>query len=126
MPFGLTKSPVTCRTDPVAGSAQATLSLTQTTLSTTLLIVGGSWQATFSPAQRTPSGVVTGALERENDWLIYLDPIGQPPCFEYPFPFSTHGQGFQLNVTRRGNRLTGTSTYRTCTESFQGTIELTR
>jgi hypothetical protein len=75
---------------------------------------------------RTPGGVVTGFYESNDRWLLYLDPLGQPPCFSFPFPFSTHGQGFELQVTRSGNRLTGTSVYRTCTETFAGTIDAMR
>jgi hypothetical protein len=114
-------------TDPVAGTAPVTLTLTDLSVSTGFTSVRGTWEAAFPPSTRTTSGIVTGFKDAAaTQWLIYLDPAGFPPCFQDPFPYSTHGQGFELKVTHSANRLVGMSTYRTCSEAFDGSVDLTR
>lgn len=114
-------------TDGVAGTAPLTLTLTDLFVSSGFTSVRGTWEAAFPPSTRTTSGIVSGFKEPAvEQWLIYLDPLGFPPCFQSPFPYSTHGQGFELKVARTANRLTGTSIFRTCSEAFDGTVDLTR
>lgn len=113
--------------DNAAGAAQLTLSLQALAGAAGGTALSGTWQATFNTGVRTSAGVASvfpgsGA----NAWLIYLDPSGMPPCADRPFPFNVHGQGFELNVTQGGNRLTGRSTYRTCAETFDGTVDVSR
>jgi hypothetical protein len=104
-----------------------TLTLTDLFADGSLSAIRGTWVAGFPPGTRTTSGIVSGFKDAgAEQWLIYLDPPGFPPCFQSPFPYTTHGQGFELKVTQSGNRMAGTAVYRTCSESFEGTVDLTR
>jgi len=114
--------------DPIAGAGRLTVTLMETAVSANLTAVQGTWRVSFPAAgTRTSSGVVT-ALRVASDerFTINLDPAGAPACLSSPPPYGTHGNGFVLNVSIGTNRLVGTSTYYTCSEAFEGTVDLTR
>ena len=114
--------------DPIAGAGRLTMTLAEMAVSANLTGIQGTWRVSFPAAgTRTSSGVVT-ALRVASDerFAINLNPLGTPACPSSPPPYGTHGNGFVLNVSIGTNRLVGTSTYYTCSEAFEGTVEVTR
>jgi hypothetical protein len=114
--------------DPVAGAGRLTMTLMELVVSTNFTGVQGTWRVSFPAAgTRTTNGVVTAVRVASDERLaINLNPLGGPACLSSPPPYATHGNGFLLNVSVGPNRLAGTSTYYTCSEAFEGSVDVTR
>jgi hypothetical protein len=114
--------------DPSAGAGRLTLALTEMAVSANVIGLQGSWRVSFPPGSaRTTSGVVSSLRVASDDrFTIDLNPLGTPACLSSPPPYATHGNAFVLSVAIGTNRLAGTSTYYTCSEAFNGTVDVTR
>jgi hypothetical protein len=104
------------------------MTMTEVMVSANLTGLQGTWSVSFpGGGTRTTSGVVSGLKAGSDDrFAINLDPFGLPPCLSSPPPYGLHGNGFVLNVAIATTRLAGSSTYYTCSEAFEGTVDVSR
>ena len=127
-PSGLTGEWTGTLNDPIAGAGRLTMTLTEVMVSANLTGVQGTWRVSFpGVSTRTTSGVVSALRPGSDERVaINLNPLGLPPCPSSPPPYGLHGNAFVLTVSITTNRLAGSSTYYTCSEAFEGTVDVTR
>jgi hypothetical protein len=113
-------------TDGSAGQGRLELNLSETSLAPGLRLLSGTWRVTFAQAGRSADGVITGGATTTAAVTINLDRAARPTCSPTLLPNAVHADGFVLNVALTANRLAGRSTYYTCTDAFDGTVDLGR
>ncbi len=111
--------------DGSAGQGRLELTLSETPLAQGLTLLSGTWRVTFAQGSRDGTGVITGGITTSGITLN-LDRAVRPSCSPAFLPNALHADGFVLDLTLASNRLSGRSTYYTCSDAFEGTVDLAR